>query len=677
MKYYSWLIAILFIIPISLFSEKMDEDILFTLNRLSSYSLSPDGKELLVQVSVPDVAENSTKTQLFLMSAKGGELRQITSEDSHNFGATWSPGSDKILFVSTRSGKSQAYVMDIKNGGEAYKITDMENGIANPIWSPDGKKILFTSDVKLEKTIKDNYPQFDKINAMIYDDLPVRHWDHWLDEKYSHLFVMDLQTKEVKDLMEGEKYETPLPPFGGASQLAWSNDSKFIAYTCKKVENFESSTNSSIYIVDITTGKTENITPDLPGYDMDPLFSPDGKSIAFSSMERAGFESDRHRLMLYDIASKKTKELSKDLDQNVEQSVWAPDSKSLYFHAGHNDGTEQIYRIDAKTGKYEVLTEGQHNFGDRGIEVTPDGKALIFNRRDYNTPSELYFMDLAAKEAKQLSHLNDDILNNIDKVKIEAKWFTAKDGKKFHSWVIYPPDFDKAKAYPLITYCQGGPQQSVNQFFSYGWNFLTMASKGYVIVAPNRRGCPGFGQDWTDAMSKDYGGMPMQDILVATDEMAKEDFIDKDRMSAIGASAGGYTVFWLAGNHEGRFSALVSHCGMYNMESKYGSTEELFFPNWDNGGPYWGSKKLKEYYAKVSPHSYAQNWDTPIMIITGELDYRVPYTQSLEAFTAARAQNVPAKLIVYPEENHWVLKPQEKLFWYKEVFKFLNQYTKK
>ncbi len=676
MRYYKWLILLMCFLPISLFAGKMDEDILFTLKRLSSYSISPTGEQILLQVSLPDVENNGSETQLYLLPTQGGEVRQITGDDSHNFGASWSTGGNKIIFTSTRSGKTQAYILDLKEGGEAMQITDMENGIANPIFSPDGTKILFTSDVKLEKTIKENYPELDKINAMMYEDLPVRHWDHWLDEKYSHLFVMDLATKEVKDLMEGEKFETPLPPFGGASQLAWSNDSKYIAYTSKKVENFESSTNSSIFLVNIETGKTENITPDLPGYDMDPMFSPDGKSIAFHSMERAGFESDRHRLMIYDIPSKNIKELSKDLDQDVAQTIWSPDSKHLFFHAGHNDGTEQTYKIDLKSGKYEVLTEGQHNFGDRGIDITPDGKTLVFNRRDYNSPSELYSMDLDSKKINKITHLNDDILNNIDKVKIEAKWFTAKDGKKFHSWVVYPPDFDKNKTYPLITYCQGGPQQSISQYFSYGWSFLTMASKGYVIVAPNRRGCPGFGQEWTDAISKDYGGMPMQDILVATDEMAKEDYIDKNRMSAIGASAGGYTVFWLAGNHEGRFSAFVSHCGMYNMESKYGSTEELFFPNWDNGGPYWGSKELKQYYAEVSPHSYAQNWDTPIMIITGEKDYRVPYTQSLEAFTAARAQNIPAKLIVYPDENHWVLKPQEKLFWYKEFFKFLDKYTK-
>ncbi len=676
MKYFFGLIVLLFLLPVSAFSDKMNEDILFTLKRLSSYSFSPDGNDILLQVSKPNIEENGSETQLYLMPLQGGELRQITSSKSHNFGASWSPDGKQIVFLSTRSGKTQAYMINMHEGGEAYQITDMENGVSNPILSPDGKKLLFTSDVKLENTITDNYPKLDKINAMIYDDLPVRHWDHWLDEKYSHLFVMDLNTKEVKDLMKNEKFETPLPPFGGASQLAWSNDSKYIAYTSKKVENFESSTNSSIFLVNVETGATENITPNLPGYDMDPMFSPDGKSIAFHSMERAGFESDRHRLMIYDIATKKIKELSKNLDQNVNQTVWSPDSKYLYFHAGHNDGTEQIYKIDAKSGKFEVLTEGQHNFGDRGIDITSDGKTLIFNRRDYNAPSELYSMDLSTKDIKKISNLNDAILNNIDKVKIEAKWFTAKDGKKFHSWVIYPPYFDKNKKYPLITYCQGGPQQSISQFFSYGWNFLTMASRGYVIVAPNRRGCPGFGQDWTDAMSQDYGGMPMQDILVATDEMAKEEYIDKDRMSAIGASAGGYTVFWMAGNHEGRFSAFVSHCGMYNMESKYGSTEELFFPNWDNGGAYWESKKLKEYYAEVSPHSYAQNWDTPILIITGELDYRVPYTQSLEAFTAARAQNIPAKLIVYPEENHWVLKPQEKLFWYKEFFKFLDEYTK-
>ncbi|MFW5662172.1 MAG: alpha/beta hydrolase family protein, partial [Bacteroidota bacterium] len=331
--------------------------------------------------------------------------------------------------------------------------------------------------------------------------------------------------------------------------------------------------------------------------------------------------------------------------------------------------------IAAESGRYDVITSGDYNFGTRGIDISPDGNTLLFNRESINDSPELYMLPVVGGTPSKITGINDDLMEMIDRVKIEAKWITSTDGKKVHTWVIYPQDFDPSKKYPMITYCQGGPQQMVSQYFSTGWSFLTMAHQGYIIAAPNRRGCPGFGQDWVDAISRDYGGMPMQDILAVTDSMASLPFVDENRLAAIGASAGGYAVFWLAGNHEGRFSAFISHCGMFNMVSKYGSTEELWFPNWDNGGPYW-LPEHEGYYREASPHSYANKWDTPIFIIAGEKDYRVPYTQSLEAFTVAQVKGIPSKLLVYPEENHWVLHPQEKVLWYREFFKFLDKYCK-
>jgi dipeptidyl aminopeptidase/acylaminoacyl peptidase len=554
------------------------------------------------------------------------------------------------------------------------KVSDVENGVSNLSWSPDGRYFAYTSDVKLDETVAEKYPSYNKAKVRIYEHIHVRHWDEWNDEKYMHLFIMPVKGGEPRDLMEGERFETPLKPFGGAEQIAWAPDGSEIAYTSKKVDDFAESTNSDIYVVNIATGAVRNITEGMPGFDRDPLYSPDGRYIAFHSMARAGDEADRNRLMLYDRESGAVRELSATLDQWVGTTVWAPDAEALYFSA-EDKATVQIYRIDVSDGSWEILTGGVYNH-DGGLDVTPDGKTLVYGRRNFNAPTEL-FAQPAKKDARPwpLTAANTAVLADIRPCTIEERWVTSTDGKKVQTWVVYPPDFDPSKKYPLITYCQGGPQATVSQFFSFAWNFLLYASKGYVVVAPNRRGLPGFGQEWNDAISQDWGGMPMQDILACTDEMLKEPYIDKAQVSAIGASAGGYAVFWLAGNHGGRFSSFVSHCGVFNLESMYGATEELWFTNWENGGPYW-DPKARPNYDKHSPHRYAQNWDTPILIITGEYDFRVPYTQSLEAFTVAQVKGIPSKLIVYPEENHWVLHPQEQLIWFEEFFDFIGKYRK-
>ncbi|MFP4527834.1 MAG: prolyl oligopeptidase family serine peptidase [Candidatus Kapaibacterium sp.] len=655
------------------FAEKMTTKKLFELKRISDHQISPDGDRMIFSISAPDVEANTFLSDIYTMPIKGGDMYRIT-RDGKSHGGRWSPDGKKIVFLSSRDGKSQVYVLDLKKGGDAVKMTDMENGCQFASWSPDGKWIAFVSDVKLGQTPTEQNPELSKMNVRVYDDLPVRHWDRWQDVSFRHLFVIPADGGEPRDLMPGEKFDTPLMPFGGASQIAWSPNGTEIAYTAKKVDNFEESTNSDIYRVPVHGGSAVNITRGNPGFDMDPLYSPDGKYIAFHSQERPGFESDRIRLMLYRTSSARIEELSKNLDQWVTHSVWAPDSRSLYFTAGHNDGTMQIYTINLN-GKFKTLTSGTYDYGNRGLAVTPDGKTLVFSRENYNEPSDIYSMPAAGGESRKLTDINKEVMKNVDKATIQSYKIKSFDDAEVQTWVVLPPNFDKSKKYPLITYCQGGPQQQVSQYWSFGWNFLTMASEGYIVVAPNRRGTPGFGQDWVDAISKDYGGAAMQDILAATDSIASMPYVDKNRLSAIGASAGGYATFWLAGNHEGRFSAFVSHCGVFNLASMYGSTEELWFPNWDNGGPYWKPEN-KKYYAEHSPHSYVQNWDTPILIITGEYDFRVPYSQSLEAFTAAQVQGVPSRLIVYPEEIHWITRPQDKIFWYREFFRFLGIHSK-
>jgi len=646
---------------------------LLSLKRVYSPTVSPDGKWVLYSISTPDIEKNSSNADLYLVSIDGQQRWRLTTSPAADFGGVWSPDGERIAFLSTRDGKPQIYVIPI-DGGEARKVSDIENGVSNLSWSPDGAHFAFTSDVKIDSTVAERYPEYDKAQVRIYDDIPVRHWDEWNDEQYMHLFVMPADGGEARDLMPGERWETPLKPFGGAEQIAWSPDGKEIAYVSKKVEDFAESTNSAIYVVDVASGATRNITEGMPGFDRDPLYSPDGRWIAFHSMKRAGHEADRNRLMLYNRESEEITELSRTLDQWVGGTVWGPESDVLYFTA-EDGATVQVYRISVDDGDWEILTGGMYNH-DGGLDITPDGETLVYGRRNFNMPTELFAQD-AGKDARPwpLTQENTAALQNIRKARIEERWIPAVDGKKIQTWVIYPPDFDPSKKYPLITYCQGGPQITVSQFFSFAWNFLLMASEGYVIVAPNRRGLPGFGQEWNDAISQDWGGLPMQDILSATDAMLAEPYIDKNHVSAIGASAGGYAVFWLAGNHEGRFSSFVSHCGVFNLESMYGATEELWFTNWENGGPYWNDEARKNY-DRHSPHRYAQNWDTPILIITGEYDFRVPYTQSLEAYTVAQVKGIPSKLIVYPEENHWVLHPQEQMIWFEEFFDFMEKHRK-
>ncbi|MBN1447544.1 MAG: S9 family peptidase [Bacteroidetes bacterium] len=646
---------------------------LLALKRVYSPRVSPDGKWVLYGMTTPDIENNTGNSDLYLVSVDGESRRQLTTSPKGDFGGVWSPDGKRIAFLSTRDGAPQIYVLPLE-GGEARKITSIEDGVSNLSWSPDGKLFAFTSDVKMDSTVQERYPEYADADVRIYDDIPVRHWDEWNDEKYMHLFVLPVEGGEARDLMYGERWETPLKPFGGAEQIAWSPDGSEIAYVSKKTEDFAASTNSDIYIVNVTNGSTRNITEGMPGFDRDPLYSPDGRWIAFHSMARAGHEADRNRLMLYDRRSGEITELSRTLDQWVGPTVWAPDSKALYF-AAEDGATVQVYRIRVNNGEWEILTGGMYNH-DAGLDITPDGKTLVYGRRNFNMPTELFAQKAEKNERPwPLTQENTAVLMNVSKARIEERWIPAVDGKKIQTWVVYPPDFDPSKKYPLITYCQGGPQATVSQFFSFAWNFLLMASEGYVVVAPNRRGLPGFGQEWNDAISQDWGGLPMQDILSATDAMLQEPYIDRNHVSAIGASAGGYAVFWLAGNHEGRFSSFVSHCGVFNLESMYGATEELWFTNWENGGPYWDAEARRNYDTH-SPHRYAQNWDTPILIITGEHDFRVPYTQSLEAFTVAQVKGIPSKLIVYPKENHWVLHPQEQLIWFEEFFDFIGKHRK-
>jgi len=658
-------------LPSSTLRNFSPEDLL-SLSRVSDPQISPDGKWVMYSLSKPSLEKGTFKKDLYATRIDGSETISITDNIGSDYNGRWI-NDQEILFISSRMGKPQLFRKKIGDD-EPLMLTVDPNGIHNVILSPDQNNILFTTDVKIGQEVSDIYPETPNANVYMYDDLPVRHWDSWEDVSYSHLFISPFEKTKIKlDLMEGEAFDTPLMPFGGSEQIAWSPDSKKIAYTSKKVDNYELSTNSDIYLVDLISKETINITGGRDGYDMNPSFSPDGKYIAFHSQVEPGFEADRIRLMLYDTENQEIRELSVDFKHWVGGFIWSPDSKYIYFDGADGKARNHIYRIDL-SGKYELLTDGDYNYSG-SLSISSDGSTLVTTRHNFHRPSDIVTINTATGKVNQITNLNNAILAAVKDLTWEAKYIETVDGKKMHSWFIYPPDFDANKKYPTIIYCQGGPQSTIDQFFSYRWNFFVMASQGYVVIAPNRRGMPGFGQEWNDAISNDWGGLAMQDILSATDYAADKPFVNAEEMAAVGASAGGYTTFWLAGNHDNRFRALISHCGVFNLTSMYGSTEELFFTQHEFGGPYW-EKEWEEGYIKNSPHSFVDKWNTPMLIITGLNDFRVPYTQSLEAFTAAQNQGVPSKLLVFPEENHWVLRLQNAYVWQKEFFKFLKNHLK-
>ena len=645
---------------------------LYKVKRVGSPAVSPDGEWVVFQMSDPDIEKNKMFTDLYLMKSDGSEMQQLTDDPASDNSPVWSPDGKKIAFISTRGDKPQIYVMDVP-AGTPKQITEAENGASNVLWSPDGEYISYTSEVKIGKNINDEYPEYEKAKVRKYTELPARHWDEWEDEKYSHIFIMPAEGGESTDIMSGEPYDAPLNPFGGRSQIAWSQDGKQIAYTCKKYRGlkFVKNTDSDIYVYDLETEETKNITDGMNGFDKHPVYSPDNSMIAFTSQERPGFESDRIRLMVYKKDSGKMIEVTKNLDQWVREFVWAPTSDKFYFTAT-DSGRISLFRSGLE-GNWSRLATGNYNYGG-GLDITPDGETVIVGRQSMMEPVDFYAVSTEDGSIDRLTNLNKELMDKINKAKVEERWITSTDGRKVHTWIVYPPGFDSTKTYPMVSYLQGGPQSMIGQRFHYRWNYFLMASQDYIMMLPNRRGLPGFGQDWCDAISGDWGGQPMSDILACTDEMKKEPYVDEDRLAAVGASAGGYAAFWLAGHHEGRFKAFISHCGVFNLVSEYGSTEELWFPDWENGGAYWEDDNW-QYYKENSPHFYVDKWDTPMMITTGEYDFRVPYTQSLEAFTAAKAQNIPAKLLVFPEESHFIAHPQEFIIWSNEFFSWLDKWT--
>ena len=662
-------------------NKKLTPEALWAMGRIGSSSVSPDGKQIAYTVSYYSVKENKSHTVIYVMNADGTNNLLLTHTADNEVEPTWIKGGSKIAFLTAASGSMQIWEMN-PDGSERKQLSSYEGGIEGFKFSPDESKVLFISQVKYGQRTSDIYPDLDKASGKVINDLMYKHWDEWV-ENIPHPFVASFDGNQVgaaTDILKGEPYESPMKPFGGIEQLAWSNDSKQIAYTCRKKTGLEYSvsTDSDIYLYNTETGETRNLckedaTDKNLGYDTNPKFSPDGKSIAWQSMERDGYESDRNRLCVMDLKSGEKTYVTEAFQSGVDDYCWAPDGKTLYF-VGVWHATSMVHSTNLK-GEVKQLTNGMYDYTSVAML---NNKQLLTKRHSLSEADELFTVDLKKKNAvTRITKENDQIFSQLQMGKVEARWTKTVDGKDMLSWVVYPANFNPNKKYPTLLFCQGGPQSPVSQFWSYRWNLQLMAANDYIIIAPNRRGLPGFGMEWLEDISTNYGGHCMDDYLSAIDDIAKEPYVDKDRLGCVGASFGGYSVYWLAGHHNKRFKAFIAHDGFFNMEQQYLETEELWFTNWDLGGAYWEKNNLavQRSYAN-SPHLFVDKWDTPILCIHGEKDFRILASQGMAAFNAAKLRGVPAQLLIFPDENHWVLKPQNGILWQRTFFAWLDKWLK-
>lgn len=572
--------------------------------------------------------------------------------------------------IEANDSETKHYKIPLK-GGKATEISSPEKYLEQTQISPNGTYELLTKSVKLKKVTGDDfYEDVPESNVKIYTSLNYRHWDEWQDGKFNHVFYKKVNDEQEIDIMPGEAYDSPTEPFGGSEDYIWNPKGTEILYVSKKLSgaDYAISTNTDIYAYNLETKKTRNLTSDNKGYDVAPAYSSKS-DLGWLQMARDGYESDKN-----DIVISKDGEhinLTADWDGTVNSFQWADNGKSIYFVAP-TQGTVQLFKIKAKANQEpQQITDGQ--FDVQSI-IGQSKHDLVIARQDMNHASELYVVNSRNGKMQQLTHENDAVYDNLTLGKIEKRMVKTTDGKDMLSWVAYPPNFDENKEYPTLLYCQGGPQGALSQFYSFRWNFQLMAAKGYIVIAPNRRGMPGYGVEWNEQISKDYGGQNMEDYLAAIDDIAEESYVDESRLACVGASYGGYSAFYLAGHHDKRFKSFIAHDGIFNWQSMYGTTEEMFFVNWDLGGPYWekDNAAAQKSYDVFNPVNYVQNWDTPILIIQGGKDFRVPIGQGLEAFQAAQLQGIKSKLLYFPEENHWVLEGQNSLIWQREFYKWLE-----
>lgn len=694
---------------IKLSSDLMSPEALWAMGRIAGAQVSPDGRQVIYQVSYYSVKENKGHTMLFIQSTKAGKQivkpTQLTVDAESETDATWIEGGKKIAFL--RGG--QLWKMN-PDGTERVKLSSSKIDIEGFKFSPDGKRVLLIKSLEYHKSIRKNPEDLPKATGRVVTDLNYRHWDHYV-ESVAHPFIAEVTGNKVGDgidILEGEPYESPMAPFGGIEQFDWSTDSKQVAYTCRKKTgvDYAVSTDADIYLYNVKNRTTKNlckpenyVEPEISptksmrnqavnhqsgdmnvGYDINPKFSPDGQYIAWQSMARNGYESDRNRLCVYNLSTGEKKYVTESFDSNVDDYCWGNDSKSLYF-IGVWHAVAMVYQTNLN-GEVKQLTDGWYDYGS--VQVLGATKQLLVTRHSYLHPDDLFVLTPNKKEKKsevsQITDENKHIFDQLAIPSIQQRWVKTTDGKQELVWIILPPHFDINKKYPALLFCEGGPQSPVSQFWSYRWNMSIMAAHGYVVVAPNRRGLPGFGTEWNEAISQDWTGQCMNDYLSAIDDASQNlPFIDKDRLGAVGASFGGFSVYYLAGHHNKRFKCFIAHDGAFNLESMYTDTEEAWFSNWEYDDAYW-NKDLTEAAKRTyenSPHKAVDKWDTPILCIHGEKDYRINANQGFGAFNAARLRGIPAELLIYPDENHWVLKPQNGILWQRTFFNWLDRWLKK
>ncbi len=688
---------------VKLSSDLMIPEALWAMGRIGGATVSPDAKEIAYQVGYYSVAENKGHQILYVMDADGKNQQQLTTDEKSETDAAWIDGGKRIAFLR----EGQLWSMNA-DGTDRKQLTNSKQDIEGFAFSPDETKVILIKGIPYHGSIKKNPDDLPKATGFLAVDMNYRHWDHYV-ESIPHPFVADVTAAGINegiDMLDGEPFECPMAPFGGIEQLAWSPDSKTVAYTCRKKEGvaYAISTDSDIYIYNVCARETKNLCkPDgyqepaidptksmkdqavnkqdgdfNVGYDTNPSFSPDGKYIAWQSMARDGYESDRNRLCVYELATGKKTYVTESFDSNVDAFTWAPDSKTLYF-LGCWHACTHVYQTNL-SGKVMQLTDGWFDYGSLQMM----GKKLLVTRHSISHPDDLFVLTPSKKEKKsevaQITDENKHIFDQLEMGKIEERWVKTTDGKQEQVWIILPPHFDATKKYPTLLYCEGGPQSPVSQFWSYRWNFQIMAAHGYVIVAPNRHGLPGYGSEWNEQISGDWTGQCMSDYLAAIDDaVANLPFVDKDRLGCVGASFGGFSVYYLAGHHDKRFKAFIAHDGAFNLESMYTDTEEAWFSNWEYDDAYWNkdaTANAKRTYEN-SPHKFVDKWDTPILCIHGEKDYRINANQGMGAFNAARMRGIPAELLIFPDENHWVLKPQNGILWQRTFFEWLDKWLKK
>ena len=700
---------------ITLTGDLLTPEALWAMGRIGSFTVSPDARKIAYTVSYYSVKQNKSHTVIYLMNADGTENTLLTTTADNETDPAFTPDGNRLTFLSSQSGTNQIWEMSL-DGTSRRQLSFCDKDVEGYKFSPDGKKVILVHSVDTYSSIEKPYDDLPLASGMVITDLNFKHWDHYV-KTIPHIFLAEMadgRITEGKDILEGEPFECPMLPFGGSEQFNWSPDGRYVVYTCRKKtgRDYAISTDSDIYRYDTESGKTDNLckpagyeepaidpsrsmehqtvnhqTQDCNvGYDTNPAYSPDGRHVAWLSMARNGYESDRTRLCVLDLESGKKTYATESLESGVDGFNWGKDSRTLYFTAVWH-ARRMVYSTNLK-GEVRQLTTGDYDYG--ALALCGDG--LVAARHSFSEPDDLYRISPAKKgwaEVARITEENKYFQERLAMGEVKERWVATTDGKKELCWVIYPPHFDPAKKYPALLYCEGGPQSPVSQFWSYRWNLQIMAAHGYIVIAPNRRGLPGFGMEWLEEISGDYSGQCMKDYLSAIDDICREPYVDRDRLGCVGASFGGYSVYYLAGHHDKRFKCFIAHDGIFNTEQQYYETEEMWFPNWDLGAGPWrkGVSADPDNAEKVddgqkanpfatSPHRYVDRWDTPILCIHGEKDYRILSSQGQSAFSAAVMRGIPAQLLLYPDENHWVLQPQNGVLWQRTFFRWLDRWLK-